>query len=214
MGNAGNLCILLRHALHRVDDHENHICTLHSRHGADDTVALQLFLNLVLPSESRCVDENILFPVVHDLCIHRVPGRSRDVGDNHPVLAEKPVDDGRFPHVRLSHDGNAGTVIFLFIRRLLREIRGHRVEHIAESQPGGRRYRNRVPDPQIVKLIYIRQIFFKAVHLVHCQDDRLPRSPQHIRHFGVRIHEPLPHIREKDDHIRRVDSDLRLLSHL
>ena len=39
-------------------------------------------------------------------------------------------------------------------------------------------------------------------------------APQHIRHLVVRIYQPLLHIHQKNDHIRRVNGNLSLSPHL
>ena len=57
-------------------------------------------------------------------------------------------------------------------------------------------------------------MLLKAVHLIDRKDHRLPAPSQHICHLGIRIHQPLAHIHQENDHIRRVDGNLRLLSHL
>ena len=50
MCNACDLGILLGDTLHRIDDDDHHVRPLHRGHGADDAVALQLFLDLVFPA--------------------------------------------------------------------------------------------------------------------------------------------------------------------
>ena len=69
----------------------------------------------------------------------------------------------------------------------------------------------RIPDPQVVKLIYVRHIFIEAVHLVHHKDDRLVRPAEHVRHLGIGVHQSLLHIHHEQDHIRRINGDLPVL---
>ena len=46
MGYAGNLGVLICHTLSCVYDHQDDICPLNSRHGADYAESFQFFLNL------------------------------------------------------------------------------------------------------------------------------------------------------------------------
>ena len=214
VGDARDLGILLRHAFHGVDHKDDHIRALHRSHGAHDHVALQLLLDLVLPAQARRIDEDIFLPVMHHLGVDGVPGRSRDIGDDHPVLSQQTVDDGGFPHVGLSHDRHPGPLVLLLRLALFRKMGDHLIQHISQSHPVCRGNGMRIPDPQVVKLIYVRHIFIEAVHLVHHKDDRLVRPAEHVRHLGIGVHQSLLHIHHEQDHIRRINGDLRLLPHL
>ncbi len=93
-------------------------------------------------------------------------------------------------------------------------MRHNGIQQITEAEHGGGGHRDRITDAKIVKLIYIRHEFFEAVHLVDRQNHRLSGAPEQVGHLAVRIHKPLAHIGDKNDHIRRVDGDLCLLPHV
>ena len=97
---------------------------------------------------------------------------------------------------------------------MFREIGCHHIQHISDTQTGSCRDRHRIPDSQIIELVYIRHKLFKIIHLIDHQHHRFSGTPQHVRHLGVRILQPLAHICNENDHIRRVDGDLSLLPHL
>ena len=54
----------------------------------------------------------------------------------------------------------------------------------------------------------------KLSTLIDRQHHRLFRFAQHVRHLIIGVHQALAHIDDKDDHIGRIDGDLRLLPHL
>ena len=89
-----------------------------------------------------------------------------------------------------------------------------RIQQIAQSQTGGCRYRYRITDTKVVELIDVIAKFRRIVYFIDRQNNRFSRFTQHIRHLGIRIGHTLTHIYDKQDHIRRRDRDLRLLTHL
>ena len=130
------------------------------------------------------------------------------------VLAGQFVDQGRFAHIGFTHHRDPRDLFRLLRCLPLGEMGHQRIQHISQSQPGGRRDGDWLSDSQIIEFIDFRHIFVKAVHLVDHKEHRLPGTPQHIRHLGIRVHQSLAHIRHKDDHIRRIYGNLRLLPHL
>ena len=78
----------------------------------------------------------------------------------------------------------------------------------------GRRYRDRVAEPEVVKLVKLRLRFPQPVALVDTQDDRLAALLEHRRdlliggcHTGLQVG-------DQHDHIRAVDRQLCLPAHL
>ncbi len=214
MRNPGNLRVLLGHALLGVNNHQDHIGPFNGRHGPDDAVALQLLPDLILPAQPRGVDKHILCPVVYDLRIHRVARRACNIRHDHPVFAQQLIDNRRLAHIRLAHDRDPGAFVLLLFGRILREMGRHRVQKLSQAQARGRRDRNRIPDPKIIKLIDVVAEFLKAVHLIHGQDHRLFRFAQHVRHLGIRVRHALAHIHNKHDHVCGGNRNLRLFPHL
>ena len=88
------------------------------------------------------------------------------------------------------------------------------IQQIAQSQTGGCRDRYRITDTEVVELIDVIAKFRRIVYFIDRQNNRFSRFTQHIRHLGIRIGHALTHIYDKQDHIRRRDRDLRLLTHL
>ena len=68
-----------------------------------------------------------------------------------------------------------------------------------------------IPQPQVVKLVDVRT--HALVHLVHRQHNGLSRPEEHVGHLLVRGGDAGLNIGEKDDHVRVVYGNLRLLTH-
>ena len=115
MGDAGNLCVLLRHTLSCINDQNNHIRTFHGRYGTNDTVAFQILFDLAFTAQSGGINKDILRFVVYDLGIDRITGSTRNVGNDHAVLAQQLINNRRLSYVRLTDDGYLRTVILLFL---------------------------------------------------------------------------------------------------
>ncbi len=214
MSDSRDFGILFRDALHRIDDQHHYLRPLHCADRADDHEPFQFLFYLILAAESRRIDKHIFLPIVGNLRIHRISGGSRNVRHNQTVLPQQFIDQGRFPYIGLAHDGYSGTVILFLFGISILEIRSHLIQHI--SQTHFIRCRNGIglPDSQIVKLIDIRHIFVKAVHLIDHQHHRLAGAAQHIGHLGIRIHQSLLHVHQENDNIRRLYGNLRLSAHL
>ena len=88
------------------------------------------------------------------------------------------------------------------------------VEKFAQAEPGCCRDGNRIPDSQVVEFIYVVAEFGKTVHLVDRQNHRFFRLAEHVGHLGIRVGQSLPYVYNKNNHIRRSDGYLRLLTHL
>ena len=97
---------------------------------------------------------------------------------------------------------------------MFRKTLHHFIQKIADPGPVRSGDRNRITDAQVVKFIDTGLILYKVINLVDHQDHALMTSSEHVRHFGVGIHEALLQICQKEDHIRRIDCNLRLLPHL
>ncbi|CCZ60868.1 predicted dithiol-disulfide isomerase involved in polyketide biosynthesis [Hungatella hathewayi CAG:224] len=149
-----------------------------------------------------------------DLRIHRIPCRSRDIGYDHAVLSHQLIDNGRFADIGLSDDGDSRPVILRFLSGALAEVFDYLIEQLAQTKSGSSGNRNRITDTEIIKLVYIVAELFKAVHLIDSQYDRFLGLAKHVGNLGIRVHQSLAHVHDKDDDIRGRDGNLRLLSHL
>ena len=125
MCDSGDLRILLRNAFFRIDHQYHDLRTLHGTDSTDDHVTLQLFLDLILTTESRSINEDIFLAVISDLGVHRVSGSTCDIGYDQTVLTQQLIDQGRLTYVRFTDDSHAGAVILLFLCLFLIKIFGY-----------------------------------------------------------------------------------------
>ena len=214
MRDTGDLGILLGHAFRRIDHEYRHITALHSAYGTDDHIFFQFFFDLILAAQSCRIDKDIFFIVALQSCIHGISGGAGNIRYDQTLFPDQAVDDRRFSHIRLSDDRYLWRIILFRFRRSFREIGDHLIEKIAQSLPLRCRDRVRFIQPEVIKLIDIRHHLFVAVHFIDNQYNRFAGAAQHIGNLAVRIHESLPHIGHKHDHIGRIDRDLCLLTHL
>ena len=152
--------------------------------------------------------------MVFNVSINRIPCCSCNIRHNHAVLSRQFIDEGGLAHIWFSHNRNLRTLVRFFFLRFLRKIFYHLIKHIAESQHGRRRNRIRLPDSQVIKFINIRHVFFKAVHFVDNKNHRFPGTAQHVTDLGIRILQPLFHIRDKHNDIGGCNCNFSLLTHL
>ena len=151
---------------------------------------------------------------MYDIGIDRISRGSRHIGDDHALLAQKFIDNRRFPNVWLSDNRNSRTIVFFLFSCMFREMSGHFIQHIANSQSRCRRNRNRIPDSQIIKFIDIRHKFLKIIYFIYYQNDWFLGSSKHIRNFGIGIHQSLTDVCNKYNDICCIDGNLCLLPHL
>ena len=214
MSNSRNLCILLRHSFCRIDNHKHYVCSFHGCYRTDNTVAFQFFFDFILSAKSCRINKNIFFSVMKNFSINGVSCCSRDIRDDYSILSEQFIDNRRLSDVRFPYDRNPRAVIIFRLSASFRKVFRDNVKHIAKSQSGCCRDRNRIPDTKIIKLIYICHIFVKIIHFIYNKDNRLSGSSEHVRDFRIRIHKSLLHISYKNNNIRRINRNLSLLSHL
>ncbi len=88
------------------------------------------------------------------------------------------------------------------------------IKKFSKAQSGSCRNRDRIPDSQIIELIYIIPKLLEAVHLVDSKDDGLFGFPKHVSDLRIRVHKSLTDIHDKDDNICGGNGNLRLLPHL
>ena len=174
----------------------------------------QIFFDTVLAADSCSIDKHILSSVVLHHRIHGISGRSRNIRDDQTVFSEQAVDDGTLTHVGFSDNGDLRSGVLLLRSILCGKPLQDFIQQISDPGPVRSGYRVRIPDPQIVKLIDRSLVPGKAVHLIDNQQNRLMAAPEHVCDLGIRIHKSLFEIRHEEDHIRGIDGDLRLFSHL
>ena len=215
MRNPRYLGILLRYTFRRINNEHDNVRPFHRCHSPDDHIPFQLFFDFVFPPQTGRVDEDIFFSTISDFRIDRIPRRTRDIGYDKPIFPNQLIDDGRFSHIGLPDDGNPRPLIFfLFLRLLLIEMRRNFIQQITDTLLIGGRNGKRLPDAKIIELIYIHHVFLVTVYFIDGKHDRLTAAAQHIRHFGIRIHKSLFDIHHKNNDVRSVNRNLRLLTHL
>ena len=89
-----------------------------------------------------------------------------------------------------------------------------RVQEIADPLFSLCRNRKRFSNAQIIKLIHIHLLALVIIHFIDSKNHRAATLSQHIRHLRIRVCHSLPDIRDKNNHIRRINGDLRLFPHL
>ena len=114
VSNAGNLGILFCHAFGRVYDQDRDIRPVYGAHTAGDHIVLQSLLDLVFAANAGRVYEDVFLSMPDDPGIDRVPCRARNIGDDHSVLSDQPVDDRGFSNIGLAYDRNTHSVVFFF----------------------------------------------------------------------------------------------------
>ena len=171
-------------------------------------------MNLGLSPYARRVNEDILLSVVHHHRIDCVARCSRNVRDNHAVFAEQAVDDGTLSHIRFSDQRYLRALILFFFSLVdRREVCFDGFQEIADAEAARRRNRNRISAGEVIELVNIVLKLCETVHLIDREHHRLLCAAQHVRDPVVRIRDAGSHIGQKDNHIRRIYGNLRLLAH-
>ena len=86
-------------------------------------------------------------------------------------------------------------------------------QEIADAETARRGDRNGIAAGKVIELVDIVFEFCEAVHLIDREHHGLLCAAQHVRDPVVRIRDTGSHIGQKDNHIRRIYGDLRLLAH-
>ena len=166
MGNAGNLRVLLCHPLCSVYHHNHHICPVNGCHSTDNAVTLQFFFDLVFPAKTCRINKSVFFPIVLYQGINGISGSAGDVGNNHAVLSQNFINQGRFSHIGFSHYGNFRNVALLFLSCVFIKMGHYFFQHISQPQHGSCGNRHRFSNTQIIKFISIHHKLLKTVHFV------------------------------------------------
>ncbi len=91
--DAGNLCVLLRHALGSVNYDDNDIRALHRRNSSDNAEALKFLLDPALSAQSGRVNKYI-FAILPGYCrVNGIPRCPGNIRDNHTIFAEQTIDN-------------------------------------------------------------------------------------------------------------------------
>ena len=150
-----------------------------------------------------------------------------------PVLAQKTVDQRRFPHIRASRNRNPERTIDINIlvldldRRsnnefallallrnndLVRPVFPHRQIERVEPLAMFRRHRDRIPEPELECFVTVQNARL-ALRLVGEQDHRLRRTPNAIGKMLVGRGQTRARIDHKKNNIGRFNRPFRLPAH-
>ena len=106
VGQTGDLCVLLRHALDGVDEDQTDVCALNGGDGAEVGIFFNGVIDLGLAPHSGGIDEAAFAEFVFKIAVDGVARRSGDIGDNDALLPENAVEQAGFADVRPSADSD------------------------------------------------------------------------------------------------------------
>jgi hypothetical protein len=205
--------------------------------GAQHRVALDPAIDRPAAADAGGVDQDHRLAVQLDGAVDRVARRPRHVADDHPLVAEHLVDEGRLAGVRPSHHRhprrrhlNLLELRQLFLGELipfegrylpLRALLGL----VLRRQPLDDRIGQvaRVPavlctdahgrvEAESVELCGLR-LAAVVIDLVDHQDDRLAGAPQPIGQLMVERRDARRHVDQEQDQVRLLDRNPRLDLH-
>ena len=212
--DAGNLGVLLRKTDRGIDEDDAHVCPVHRHFGAQVAVMLNGILHLALAAQAGSIDERKYAVLVFDGGIHRVAGRTGDVGNDHALLPQDSVQQAGLADIRLADDGNiddlALVLLFLFLRQMLKDG----IQQVARAVSVHGRHLNRVAEAEVIKLIKIRRRVAQRIALIDAHDDRHIAALEHLCDVEVRCDHAGAHIGHENDAVRRINGNLRLCAHL
>ena len=180
----GDAQILRGDAVGGVTDDERDIRALGGALGAQRRVVLDRVRDLRLAAHAGGVDEDQLALADHQRHVDRVAGGARDVGDDHPLLAEEAVDERGLADVRPADDAPGARC-----RRRARVIARRQqlddaVEQVARAEALRRGDRHRLAQAEPMELARQRQLS-DAVALVRGDDRRQRRAAQQVGHLLI-----------------------------
>ena len=205
-----NLFILFRKHIVRIKDKNRHIAIINCTNRTNNTVLFQRFVNLSFLTHPCRIYKNESLPFVFPYGIHSVTSSSHFISHKRTLIAEKRIDQRRFPYIRTPHDRRAddiGRIIFLTRRKSFRNL----IQQITKSQMVHSGYRHGIADSQGIKLIRIHFLIF-TVHFIHAEYHGLSRTPKHSRNRLIILLHTDTGIDDKKNHICLFHGKLRLLS--
>ena len=173
MRETGDLRVLLRDAVARIDHDQAHIRALDGELCAHDGEFLNAVVHAGLAPDAGGIDKDILAVFILKAGVHAVARRTGDVADDDALFAEDEVHERGLADVRLADDGDAGIVRVRIVRVLGREMLQAGVEQVARAMAVHGGDGDRVAEAEGVKLIDAGIDRTGGVHLVDGQHDGL-----------------------------------------
>ena len=90
----------------------------------------------------------------------------------------------------------------------------HGIQQITRAVTVHGRNGHHLVKAEVVELVQLHGSLAHLVALVHSQNDGLVAAAQHVRHILVGCGQAVAHVRDHDDAVGGVNSDLRLLAHV
>ena len=115
MSYSCNLGILLCHTFRRINYYNDNIGSLYCCNCTNYTVPLNILFDLALSSKSGCINKDIFFSIILNICVYCISCSTCNIGYNNTVLLRKSVDKRRLSYVWLSYDCNLWSLILLFL---------------------------------------------------------------------------------------------------
>ena len=131
VGQTGDLCVLLRHALDGVDEDQADVCALNGGDGSEIGIFFNGVIDLGLAPHSGGIDEAVFAEFVFKIAVDGVARRSGDIGDNDALLPENAVEQAGFADIRLADDGNVDDLALVLLLGGGGEVRNAPVEQVA-----------------------------------------------------------------------------------
>lgn len=115
MRNAGDLGILLREALLRIDHDHAHARALHRHARTQDAVFFNRIIYAAFAPEASRINKNELTMAVFDQRIRCIARGACDIGYDHALFSRNGVDKRGFPHIWLADHSHLDRVVFLLL---------------------------------------------------------------------------------------------------
>ena len=212
MGIARDLLVLLGDARRGVEHDEHDVGAVDGAKRSHDAVALDRRIDLSLAAHARRVNEDELRVLRHKVRVDGIARRARDVADDDALLTHECIDERGFADVRTADDGDADLIrLFLFLCSCGKE-RHESIEQIAEVHGVRRRNRHGIAKAEVVELVDVR-LLLGRINLVHGQEHGFLRRAQHLADFLIGKRQARTAVDEKEDDVRLLHGDLRLLAH-
>ena len=212
VGIACDLLVLLGDARRGVEHDEHDVGAVDGAKRSHDAVTLDRRIDLSLASHARRVDEDELRVLRHKVRVDGIARRARNVADDDALLPQECIDERGFADVRTADDGDADLIrLFLFLCSFGKE-RHESIEQIAKVHGVRSRNRHRIAKAEVIELVDVR-LLLGGIDLVHGQEHGFLRRAQHLADFLISKRQARTAVDEKEDDIRLLHGDLRLLAH-
>ncbi len=179
--------VLVGHALAGVEHHHRYLALLDRLQGLDDGKGLDRLVHLRLAADAGGVHQPVLAALALQVRRDRVAGGARDVGGDHPLLAQQPVDQGGLAHVGAADERQAHplrVVVQLLGLTLLRQPGEDPLHQRVDAMPVRGRHREAVLEAVAGELRQ-RRARVEAVGLVDHQHHRPAALAQPLHEFVV-----------------------------